>query len=522
MGAHPAVPRERPRATRASAASTSVGNVGIDFNGDGYGDVAVSAGLEDLDAIEDAGGVNVMYGSPAGLSTEGSQFWSQDSPGLLDRAEKDDEFGRSSTSGDFDGDGFSDLAVGVPYEGTGRLREVGAVNVMYGSPTGLTSDGNQLWTQNDPGILDQSENGDHWGLPIGAGDFNGDGFDDLTVTGQNEEIGSFASAGAVNVIYGSAAGLTADGNQFWTQDSPGMKGDGVELQDFFGTGLGSGDFNRDGIEDLAVGAVREDLGSILDAGAVHVILGSTAGLTAVGNQLWTQDSPGVFDSAEQYDEFGRHLGSADLNGDSYDDLAVSVSREDVDQVVDAGAVNILYGSPTGLSGFGNQFWTQDSPGILDAAEESDQFGRFPLGTGDMNGDGYDDLGIGVMFEGLEPISGAGAVNMLYGSPVGLTDIGNQLWTQDSPGILDRVEPEDLLGRVFWGGDLNRDGFMDLPVGVGSEGIGEAGNAGGLAVIYGSTAGLSDAGNQFWTQDSPGMAGDGAEASDYFGRWGVDG
>src|SRR2546421_608602 len=75
--------------------------------------------------------------------------------------------------GDFDGDGFSDLAIGVP--GEGPLEEEGAVQVLYGSAAGLKAARNQLWTQDSPGVPGTGDGGHLFGRSLAAGDFNGDG-----------------------------------------------------------------------------------------------------------------------------------------------------------------------------------------------------------------------------------------------------------------------------------------------------------------------------------------------------------
>jgi len=175
------------------------------------------------------------------------------------------------------------------------------------------------------------------------------------------------------VIYGSASGLTAAGNQLWHQNSSGIVG-ASELNDFLGGGLASGDFNFDGFADLAVGASAESLGSVLFAGAVNVIYGSPSGLTAAGNQLWNQGLRGIVEEIEQSDAFGASVTSGDFNLDGFADLAIGVPGESVGTVVNAGAVNVIYGSPSGLTAAGDQLWHQNVLGIDGASGPGDDFG----------------------------------------------------------------------------------------------------------------------------------------------------
>jgi disulfide bond formation protein DsbB len=254
-----------------------------------------------------------------------------------------------------------------------------------------------------------------------------------------------AGAGAVNVLYGSAGGLSAAGNQFWHQDRGGIN-DVAEIGDIFGYSLAAGDFNRDGISDLAIGAFGESVKSS-DNGAVNVLYGSATGLSAAGNQFWSQDSPGINDSAESGDDFGFALYAADFNGDDVADLAIGVFGEGVGSTLHSGAVQVLYGAVGGLAAAGNQFWSQDSPGIVDAAETEERLG-YSLGGGDFDGDGFADLAIGVVFEDVGSADEAGAVNVLYGSAAGLSPAGNQLWHQDRGGIADQAEFQDDFGSAL--------------------------------------------------------------------------
>jgi hypothetical protein len=125
------------------------------------------------------------------------------------------------------------------------------------------------------------------------------------------EDGAFVNDGAVNVIYGSAVGLAAAGNQVWTQNTVGVGGV-AEAGDQFGRTLAAGNLGRTFHEDLAVGVPLED-GAFVNDGAVNVIYGSAAvGLAPLGNQVWTQNTAGIAGVAEAGDQFGSSLG-ADRN-----------------------------------------------------------------------------------------------------------------------------------------------------------------------------------------------------------------
>ena len=174
--------------------------------------------------------------------------------------------------------------------------------------------------------------------------------------------------------------------QIWTQESPGVEESSDGQGDVYGHSLISGDFNGDDFTDLAIGIPGEVFSTKDAAGAVEVLYGSSAGLqakqasdgTGRADQLWTQDSPGVDNSAGDADWLGCSLAAGDFNGDGSHDLAIGVPLENSAAGIDSGAVNLIYGASSGLqtSAPQDQFWTQNSAGVNDSTEEGDRFGTF--------------------------------------------------------------------------------------------------------------------------------------------------
>ena len=232
------------------------------------------------------------------------------------------------------------------------------------------------------------------------------------------------------------------GNQAWTQNVAGVEDLG-DVADRLGASVDVADFNGDGAADIAAGVPGEALAAA--AGAVAVLYGGAGGVSATDDQLFSQDSGGVEDSEEPGDRFGASVTAGDFDADGFADLAVGAPGESVDADLAAGAVNVLYGTATGLSDADDELWHQSIGTIVNAAEAGDEFG-LSLAAGDFDGNGADDLAAGVPAEDLAGAPDGGAVNVIYGAALGgLSDVGDQLWHQDTAGIEGGAEPDDVFG-----------------------------------------------------------------------------
>ena len=227
----------------------------------------------------------------------------------------------------------------------------------------------------------------------------------------------------------------------------------------------------------------DTVGAKFAAGAVNVIYGSASGLTAAGSQRWTQNSRGIPGKAEDEDELARSLAAGHFAGTAYDDLAIGVAVEN-DYT---GAVNIIYGSAKGLTSKNSQILTQATKGMGGAAEKGDLFGVAVASANfgrDSGGGRYDDLAVGIPGEALSRrTSGAGTVQIIYGSRRGLNPANDQIISQASRGILGTAKRADEFGFCLTAHNFNRAGAADLAIGAQGERS--------LNVVYSTTKGLTD-------------------------------
>ena len=455
-----------------------------DFNGDGYDDAAITAPRRDFDELSNPGGVFILHGSSSGMENrEYVQFWSQNEDGVAGDAADEDNYGSALASGDFNGDGNDDLAIGIPDKDLGGLLGAGSVQILYGTPVGLSGVGSQVIHR--VSLSQFAAAGDDFGRALGAGDFNGDGRTDLAIGAPGEAVSGQSAAGAVHVLWGSAAGLSTAGSETIHQDMPGLAGV-AEASDGFGSALACGYFNGGAFADLAIGVPLEDVGSVENAGAVQVVYGNASGFS--GSNLITRNG---FDGGSDIqgeptagDNFGWSLAVGDFDGDTAQDLAIGTPGDSVAGPF-TGAVHVVYGSFLGLTWVENQFIRQigslAADSSLPSSAASDEDLGWSLTAGDCNGDGFSELIASAPGEDLNGKEDAGILFVIPGSAGGLLpansvrlhqDSGSteDLGTAEDPNVVNLIAAsntaaDDKFGITLACADFNSDGEADIISGI---------------------------------------------------------
>ncbi len=418
---------------------TSVAGIG-DVNGDGYGDVAVGAPYYDNGEL-DEGRAFGYYGSANGIGNAVAVFESNKVGGFMGFS--------VAGAGDVNGDGYSDMIVGVYGGDYGQVGE-GKAYVYPGGATGLSAV--PLWS------YESNQVGAALGASVStAGDLNADGYADIIVgaplfdSGQTDE-------GRVFVFFGSGGGPSVAPS--WTSE---FNQAGAQ----YGMTVACvGDLNKDTYSEIAVGAPLADSGQT-DEGMVFVYRGSLLGVNSTA--AW------IGEGNQSTAHYGSSIaGTNDINGDGYSDIVIGAPDANAD--VDAELEGKVYAY------FGSTTFPQASPSWTgETQQDNAQFGSSLASAGDVNGDGYGDLIVGIPNYQNGQV-GEGRAVVYYGGASGPGTVPN--WTME----INQVNAT-FGDAVAGGGDVNGDGYADVIVGAPNYTNGQQ-NEGGMFVYFGSSTGLS--------------------------------
>ncbi|WP_161624811.1 FG-GAP and VCBS repeat-containing protein [Streptomyces spectabilis] len=405
----------------------------------------------------------------------------------------------SRLSGDFDGDGYRDVAVAAPAATVGGKKGAGQVVVTYGTGQGLASTARRaVISQNSPKVPGAAEKNDEFGEQIAVADLNGDGYSDLAVSAPAEKVGRKDDAGALVIVWGSRKGLSG---------ATTVKNPQLLSGSCFGIGLAAADFTGDGKPDLAV-AAQSDTGRNayrirlvrgpftkqgrtdkvtthraplerpdLTAGHVNgdkkadlIVTGLQTGKDALGAAVFYKGTAsGLAKGAKMRAGTTAAVGDRYGYGYGYGYGDIVLGNPDEPDAEPSGSkggeISVIYGTKSGPSKTRRKTLTQSSAGVPGASETGDGFGS-AVAIGDFDGDRRADLAVGVPGKTYDKdpyLYGAGAVVYLRGSASGLTTAGATAVHQDSAGVPGTPRDSNAFGEALLASDVNGDGRADLTI-----------------------------------------------------------
>jgi hypothetical protein len=416
----------------------SVASAG-DVNADGYSDMIIGAPTYD-DGQVDEGAAFVFHGSATGIGlTSITSMESDQVNGFCGVS--------CATAGDVNGDGYSDVIVGMSQYNKGHVRE-GIAVVYYGSANGISTIGADTLETNQANAF--------FGQSVAcAGDVNGDGYSDVIVGAPSYDNGQ-TNEGIACVYHGSSNGLI-------TTPAALMESDQADAK--LGVSVASaGDVNGDGYSDGIVGAYLYDNGQS-DEGRAYIYLGAITGLSTVASA--------TLESNQANAQLGVSVASAgDVNGDGYSDIVVGSPSYGNGQAWE-GVAFVYAGSNSGI--------VTNACTLLESNQSNSVFGLTVASAGDVNGDGLADVIVGANYY-TNGQNSEGAAFLYYGNLAGI-DV-------DAGAVFEGNQADASMGvSVASVGDVNGDGFSDVAVGANFYDLGQS-DEGATFVYHGAARGVS--------------------------------
>ena len=393
-----------------------------DINGDGIDDVIIGAYGSDPNGIDSAGSSYVVFGSGSGLPNPLNLSALDGTNGFVIKGiVAYDYSGRSvSQAGDVNGDGIDDVIIGARYADPNGNELSGSSYVVFGKDTGFTSSLELSSLDGSNGFVINGVSADDYsGYSVSqAGDFNGDGIDDVIIGATDADFNGNSDTGSSYIVFGKTTGFTNPIDLSTLDGTNGLVINGANANDFSGNSVSfAGDFNGDGFDDVIIGANNADPNGVNYSGSSYVLFGKNSGFVSPLNLSSIDGSNGiVINGINDGDASGSSVSYAgDINGDGIDDVIIGAKNADPNNINAAGSSYVVFGSDLG---FVNPLELSSLDGtngfVITGVGATDVSGTSVSHAGDINDDGIDDLIIGAINADPNNNNNAGSSYIVYG------------------------------------------------------------------------------------------------------------
>ena len=439
-----------------------------------------------------------------------------------------------SSAGDINGDGFDDILIGAREADPNGNSAAGESYVVFGQDDSVTPfaaslnlsalDGSNGFVINGIDAYDIS------GSSVSAaGDFNGDGYDDILIGAQNGDPNSNSNAGETYVVFGQMSGFAASLDPSTLNGTNGFVINGIDVNDGSGISVSSaGDINGDGFDDILIGARGGDPNGNSAAGESYVVFGQDDSVTPFGASLNLSALDGtngfVINGIDANDFSGSSVSAAgDINGDGFDDILIGAASADPNGG-NSGESYVVFGQDDSVTPFAASLNLSALDGtngfVINGIDANDQSGISVSAAGDVNGDGIDDI---LISSNLMVSTGPGgtffsnATYVVFGQDDSVTPFSASLNLSALNGtngfiINDIGITQDSQMSVSAAGDFNGDGIDDILIGFRTPSPG-----GGSYVVFGSNTGFAASLELSSLNGTNGMAINGINAGDLSGN-----
>ncbi|MDA1060191.1 MAG: S-layer homology domain-containing protein [bacterium] len=348
-----------------------------------------------------------------------------------------DQLGSSISVGDYNYDGIDDIAMGA-YRANGDAKNSGRIYVMYGG-TDLVNQLVDFNMVNADFEVGRGLSGAGFGLAAESTDLNNDNFDDLIVSAPFASNRNVDNAGIVFVYFGSIYGLIKPHN---------ITIYGNIKNERFGSSIASGDFDADGKQELFIGAYLANVGVYNQSGKVYYYDLDLKNSKDASLLFTTPDYEIVDESKSEL--FGFALDVNDLNKDNHDDLVVTSFPYFGNQ--ENAHVSVFYGGDFDVK-----------PDVVVKSPLGEAFLGSSVQMEDFNGDGFVDIALGAPGINFSKSIEEGSVYLIYGKESGF-ETSYSVTDLDIDSIIHGENLDDWFGYALEALDINNDGLEDLVVG----------------------------------------------------------